>query len=79
MQISNRIAGYSLGDADLLRRAMGKKKVEEMAKHRELFVAGAKKNGHPPRRPNEFSTRWRSSPATASTSRIRRPTRTWRT
>ena len=47
MQISNRIAGYSLGDADLLRRAMGKKKVEEMAKHRELFVAGAKKNGHP--------------------------------
>ena len=47
MQISNRIAGYSLGDADLLRRAMGKKKVEEMAKHRERFVAGAKKNGHP--------------------------------
>jgi len=50
MQISNRIAGYSLGDADLLRRAMGKKKVEEMAKHRELFVAGAKKNGHPPKK-----------------------------
>ena len=41
MQISNRIAGYSLGDADLLRRAMGKKKVEEMAKQRERFVAGA--------------------------------------
>src|SRR5579862_3999207 len=50
MQISNRIAGYSLGDADLLRRAMGKTKVEEMAKHRELFVAGAKKNGHPPKK-----------------------------
>ncbi len=50
MQISNRIAGYSLGDADLLRRAMGKKKVEEMAKHRELFVAGAKNNGHPPKK-----------------------------
>src|SRR4029078_9019079 len=47
MQISNRIAGYSLGDADLLRRAMGKKKVEEMAKNRELFVAGARKNNHP--------------------------------
>src|SRR5216110_2837992 len=47
MQIANRLAGYSLGDADLLRRAMGKKKPEEMAKHRELFVAGAKKNGHP--------------------------------
>ncbi len=50
MQISNRIAGYSLGDADLLRRAMGKKKVEEMAKQRERFVAGAKKNGHPPKK-----------------------------
>ena len=47
MQISNRIAGYSLGEADLLRRAMGKKKVEEMAKQRERFVAGAKANGHP--------------------------------
>ena len=32
MQISNRLAGYSLGDADLLRRAMGKKKLEEMVK-----------------------------------------------
>ena len=50
MQISNRIAGYSLGEADLLRRAMGKKKVEEMAKQRERFVAGAKANGHPPRK-----------------------------
>ena len=48
MQISNRIAGYSLGEADLLRRAMGKKKVEEMAKQRERFVAGAKAKGHPP-------------------------------
>jgi DNA polymerase-3 subunit alpha len=41
MQISNRIAGYSLGDADLLRRAMGKKKLEEMVKQRERFVNGA--------------------------------------
>jgi DNA polymerase-3 subunit alpha len=47
MQISNLIAGYSLGEADLLRRAMGKKKVEEMAKHRERFVAGARAKGHP--------------------------------
>jgi len=50
MQISNSIAGYSLGDADLLRRAMGKKKVEEMALHRERFVAGAKAKGHPARK-----------------------------
>src|SRR5438094_149662 len=50
MQISNRIAGYSLGEADLLRRAMGKTKAEEMAKQRERFVAGAKANGHPQRK-----------------------------
>jgi DNA polymerase-3 subunit alpha len=47
MQISNLIAGYSLGEADLLRRAMGKKKVEEMAQQRERFMAGAKGKGHP--------------------------------
>ncbi len=45
MQISNRIAGYSLGDADLLRRAMGKKKLEEMEKQRERFVKGAVERG----------------------------------
>ena len=45
MQISNRIAGYSLGDADLLRRAMGKKKAEEMAKQRDRFVKGALEKG----------------------------------
>ena len=47
MQAANRIAGYSLGDADLLRRAMGKKKPEEMAKQRERFVKGALERGHP--------------------------------
>src|SRR5579864_9525178 len=45
MQISNRLAGYSLGDADLLRRAMGKKKPEEMAAQRERFVKGAVERG----------------------------------
>jgi DNA polymerase-3 subunit alpha len=45
MQIANIIAGYSLGDADLLRRAMGKKKVEEMAAQRERFVKGAREKG----------------------------------
>jgi len=47
MQISNRIAGYSLGEADLLRRAMGKKKPEEMAKQRERFINGALERGFP--------------------------------
>lgn len=45
MQIAQVIGGYSLGSADLLRRAMGKKKVEEMAQQRDIFVAGAISNG----------------------------------
>jgi DNA polymerase III subunit alpha len=45
MQIAQRLAGYSLGGADLLRRAMGKKKPEEMAKQRSVFVAGAAARG----------------------------------
>ena len=45
MQIANVLASYSLGEADLLRRAMGKKNAEEMAKQRDRFVSGAVKNG----------------------------------
>jgi len=47
MQISNVVAGYSLGEADLLRRAMGKKNQEEMVKQRERFMSGAAANKHP--------------------------------
>ena len=46
MQISQIIGGYTLGGADMLRRAMGKKKAEEMAKHREIMREGAKKQGY---------------------------------
>jgi DNA polymerase-3 subunit alpha len=45
MQIAQALAGYSLGGADLLRRAMGKKKPEEMAKQKSTFVDGSKNNG----------------------------------
>jgi DNA polymerase-3 subunit alpha len=45
MQIAQRLAGYTLGGADLLRRAMGKKKPEEMAQQRGIFVAGAGARG----------------------------------
>lgn len=45
MQIAQVLAGYSLGGADILRRAMGKKKPEEMAKQRVIFTEGALKNG----------------------------------
>jgi DNA polymerase-3 subunit alpha len=46
MQIAQIIGGYTLGGADLLRRAMGKKKPEEMAQHRGIFVEGAKKKAY---------------------------------
>lgn len=47
MQIAQKLAGYSLGQADLLRRAMGKKIGSEMARQRETFLQGAKKNKIP--------------------------------
>ena len=47
MQIANVVAGYSLGEADLLRRAMGKKKPEEMAKQRKRFLEGARERSIP--------------------------------
>ena len=48
MQIAQRLAGYSLGEADLLRRAMGKKKADEMAKQRSIFTERAAARGTEP-------------------------------
>ena len=80
MQIANRLAGYSLGEADLLRRAMGKKKAEEMAKQRERFVEGAVQRGYPAKEDREdLRPDGASLPDTASTSRTRPPTRCWPT
>lgn len=45
MNIARVVAGYSLGQADMLRRAMGKKKADEMAKHKEIFTTGAVERG----------------------------------
>jgi DNA polymerase III subunit alpha len=45
LQIAQLIGGYTLGAADVLRKAMGKKDKEEMARHRDTFIAGAEKNG----------------------------------
>ena len=54
MQAAQLLAGYTLGAADLLRRAMGKKKVEEMQQQRETFVKGCKeKNNIPPAKANQ--------------------------
>lgn len=49
MRIAQDLAGYSLGEADLLRRAMGKKKKSEMEKHQSLFVSGASERGVDPK------------------------------
>src|SRR5690606_32428600 len=54
MQIAQIIGGYPLGGADLLRRAMGTKKPEEMAKHRDRFVACGKAKGYCPELANRF-------------------------
>ncbi len=50
MQVANLMAGYSLGEADMLRRAMGKKKAEEMAAQRDRFMSGAKEKGFAPKK-----------------------------
>ena len=57
MQIARALAGYSLGGADLLRRAMGKKDPAEMAKQQDRFLDGARRTGdRPRRRPRRSST-----------------------
>ncbi len=54
MQSASALAGYTLGEADLLRRAMGKKKAEVMAEQREKFISGAVKNGVDRRKAGEI-------------------------
>ncbi|HRF83641.1 MAG TPA: DNA polymerase III subunit alpha, partial [Pseudoxanthomonas sp.] len=54
MQMAQLVGGYSLGGADLLRRAMGKKVPAEMAKHREIFREGAARNGLNERKADEI-------------------------
>ena len=56
MQIANLLAGYSLGEADLLRRAMGKKKPEKMAKQRARFFVGPASAASRRRRSRRYST-----------------------
>jgi DNA polymerase-3 subunit alpha len=74
MQIAQVLAGYSLGEADLLRRAMGKKKKEEMDAQKARFVSGASEKGVPASRRTASSSWWPSSPATASTRATPPPT-----
>jgi DNA polymerase-3 subunit alpha len=53
-RIAATLAGYSLGEADLLRRAMGKKKPAEMAKQKQRFIEGAKQKGHDPKKAEDL-------------------------
>ncbi|GIL21256.1 MAG: DNA-directed DNA polymerase [Candidatus Jettenia caeni] len=54
MGIASKVAGYSLGEADMLRRAMGKKIKEEMDQHRLRFLKGAKERGHDEKKSEEL-------------------------
>ncbi|RMH52313.1 MAG: DNA polymerase III subunit alpha [Zetaproteobacteria bacterium] len=54
MQIARELAGYTLGQADMLRRAMGKKKPEEMARQREIFLKGAAQKRIPPEKAEQI-------------------------
>ncbi len=54
MQLAQKLAGYSLGDADMMRRAMGKKDRKEMAKHEAKFIEGAIANGVPRKKAEEI-------------------------
>ncbi|WP_022668666.1 DNA polymerase III subunit alpha [Desulfospira joergensenii] len=54
MKIAGVLASYSMADADGLRKAMGKKKLDLMEKHRRLFLEGAEKNGHDPQKAEEL-------------------------
>ena len=54
MHIASTIAGFSLGQSDILRRAMGKKKVDVMTEQKKLFVAGAKKNNFDEKKAGEL-------------------------
>ncbi|MFQ5672821.1 MAG: DNA polymerase III subunit alpha [Nitrospinales bacterium] len=56
MKIASVLAGFTLGDADLLRRAMGKKKPEEMEKQREKFYQGCSQNKIPPKKAEKIFT-----------------------
>ena len=55
MQIANRLAGFSLGEADILRRAMGKKNRDEMAAQREKFLTGCAVHKVPPKKAERIS------------------------
>ena len=66
-KIAASLASYSLGEADLLRRAMGKKKPEEMAKQKVRFVSGCTKMVSMKRYQTVFSSSWRNSLPTVST------------
>ena len=75
MQIAQILSGYSLGEADMLRRAMGKKIKAEMDAQRARFVDGAVERGLTRPRPMKSSICSRNSPITASTRAMRRPMR----
>ncbi|MGC4082024.1 MAG: hypothetical protein QM736_07935 [Vicinamibacterales bacterium] len=78
MRIANVLAGFSLGEADLLRKAMGKKNPEVMAKQRGKFVKGASRRVISEKKAAHIFELMEYFAGTASTSRTRRRMRSWR-
>lgn len=78
MQIAQKMAGYSLGGADLLRRAMGKKIASEMEKQREIFTEGATARESPKTKPSKSLILWLVLLIMASTSLTLQPMRWFR-
>jgi DNA polymerase-3 subunit alpha len=74
MQIAQVLSGYSLGEADLLRRAMGKKKKEEMDAQKARFISGARETGVPAKQAASIFELVDKFAATASTSPTPPPT-----
>ena len=72
------LASYRLGEADLLRRAMGKKNPKAMAEQRDRFMNGAAKLGHPKAPVEEIFEQMAKFSDMDSTSRTRRRMRWWR-
>ena len=79
MRIAGDLAGFSMGDADLLRKAMGKKDASVMEAQQARFINGATERGVPRDKAETSSTSSGTSPDTVSTNRTRPPTRCWPT
>ena len=77
MQVAQTFAGFSLGKADILRRAMGKKNVAEMHRMEDDFIKGLSRLGTVQKKPSKSLPLWKNCVAMASTVPMPMPTQPW--